>query len=120
MRKTETITVEKEITIYKCDFCDYTTVNNRGCCGVNPIMKCELCSKDICRKHRNSYFEFDGDYPTITVCNDCNILFSKAWNWATTEYDYDEENEFSIYKMAIRKFKELKQSFENWNKNNEF
>ena len=84
MRTTKTITVEKGVTTYKCDFCDYSTENNRGCCGTAPIMTCEFCEKDICRKHRDFFTEDHwSDYPYgFWACPDCQPKAEEAWDWA--------------------------------------
>ena len=73
MRSTKTIMVEKEVTTWKCDFCDYQTDHNKGCCGSAPVMKCNFCEKDACREHRKAYFEnsWTQDYPDFMACEDC-------------------------------------------------
>lgn len=84
MRTTRTEMVPKEITTYTCDICDWSTENNSGCCGSSPIMQCELCEKDCCRDHRESFFEdpWSQDYPNITVCSDCHPKAKLAWEAA--------------------------------------
>ena len=82
MRTTRTVMVEKEITTYKCDFCEYQIENNTGCCGQRSIMECGICGKDACRQHRESFYEHDQDYPDITVCNACLPNFRIAWEEA--------------------------------------
>ncbi len=72
MRSTKTIVVEKEVTTWKCDFCDFQTDDNRGCCGSAPIMQCSFCGKDACRNHREAFFEnYSDDYPDFYACEDC-------------------------------------------------
>ena len=66
MRTTETKqrTITEKITTFKCDFCDYSVTHNKGCCGVAPIMTCDICNKDICHEHRDFITEDDYmDYP---------------------------------------------------------
>lgn len=83
MRTTKTILVEKEVTTHKCDFCDFTTNDNHGCCGWNPLMICSICDKDICRKHRELYSEDPmDDYPHgVMACPDCNPAVKQNWDW---------------------------------------
>lgn len=72
MRTKTTKLVEKEVTICKCDFCDFETDHNRGCCGSSPVMQCAFCGKDGCKDHRKSYWENEyDDYPDFTACADC-------------------------------------------------
>lgn len=82
MRTTETIMVEQTITTYGCDFCNFTTKENRGCCGSAPVMSCDICKKDCCREHRYAFFEHDGDYCDWRVCSDCFPLANVAWEIA--------------------------------------
>jgi len=83
MRTTETVMVEKEITTYGCDLCDYSIKHNNGCCGSAPIMMCDVCKKDCCTDCRTSYFENDWeDYHDWLVCAECNQLASLAWEIA--------------------------------------
>lgn len=82
MRKKEIVLVEKEVTTYGCDFCNFATTENRGCCGSAPIMECWVCKKDCCREHRYAFYENDGDYCDWRVCNDCFPLANIAWEIA--------------------------------------
>jgi len=66
------VMVEKEVTTWKCDFCDTQTDHNSGCCGTSRIMRCSFCGKDACRDHRKVYWENDWeDYPDFCACQDC-------------------------------------------------
>jgi hypothetical protein len=105
VRKSRKIMVEKEITTYKCDYCDYSTTNNRGCCGSAPIMACSFCDKDICREHRDFFTEdWSSDYPSgLYACPDCQQKASEAWYWAIENAGrYDD-----IEKIALERFKEI-------------
>ena len=83
MRTTEKIMVEKNVTTYKCDFCDRHTKDNSGCCGSRPIMQCSLCKKDMCSSHREWYQEdSSSDYYDAIICPDCNPAFKLAWEHA--------------------------------------
>ena len=77
------VTYTKLVKTYHCDFCNYHIQNNKGCCGVSPIMECGCCTKHVCGSHRNHYQE-DGssDYDDIVVCDSCNTQFGIAWAWA--------------------------------------
>ena len=106
------ITVEKRkrmitetITTYKCDFCDFSTKSNRGCCGVRPVMSCSTCNKDTCHKHRDFITEdYVSDYPTgLYVCPDCQPVAHKAWEWAQEHAGrYDD-----IYEITEERIKEM-------------
>jgi len=83
MRNTRTVMVEKEITTYKCDLCNYSIEHNKGCCGFAPIMVCNVCKKDCCTDCRKSYFEdWGSDYHDWLVCSECEPLASLAWEIA--------------------------------------
>ena len=74
MKTTKTVVVEKEVTTWKCDFCDFEIDNedNRGCCGSAPIMTCHFCGNDACRKHRESIQENSwAENSEFVVCQDC-------------------------------------------------
>ena len=76
--------IEKEITTWKCDFCDKESEGNQGCCGTRPIMECKICDKDICYDHRHFYTEDDwSDYPHgFYACTSCKPEADKAWEYA--------------------------------------
>lgn len=84
MKTTRKVMVEKEITTWKCDLCDYTTENNRGCCGSSPIMTCWICNRDCCSDCRFFFTEdWDEDYPRgFRACSDCKEEADKAWEMA--------------------------------------
>ncbi len=82
MRVGRTELVEKTITTYSCDMegCKFSTEHNSGCCGVAPVMKCCLCEKDVCGKHRHDYFEdSSSDYANMHVCEECHPDARRAW-----------------------------------------
>lgn len=98
------VIVEK-ITTYKCDFCNYSTTTNKGCCGVAPIMTCDVCDKDMCNKHRDFITE-DAymDYPPgIWVCPDCYGIAHEAWEWA----DLHASRHDDIYEITRNRIKEI-------------
>ncbi len=110
MRTKTTKTYEKEVTVYKCDFCDYETDHNRGCCGSSPVMQCYFCGKDGCSNHRKSYWENEWeDYPDFTACADCIPKVEKCEQiarMAAGRYDiwrdfvkkvYDEFDDYAFY-----------------------
>lgn len=83
MRTTKTVLVEKQVTTYKCDLCDYSIENNSGCCGSAPIMQCSLCRQDCCRDCRTAMWEHDwNDYPDMMICNGCQPKGQQAWDIA--------------------------------------
>ena len=50
--------VDTTITLeYCCDFCDYSTTDNRDSKGVRPIMECNACGRHVCSGHRKFYRE---------------------------------------------------------------
>lgn len=93
MRTTRTELVEKQITSYSCDICNWKTENNRGCCGSAPIMTCHFCKKDCCRDCRTTYWEneWSDDRPTLLVCNQCKPKADLIWEIVLDtagRYDY--------------------------------
>lgn len=105
MRTTRTVTYEKEVTTYKCDFCDFKTESNSGCCGYRPIMECDFCNRDICGKHRHELAEdTSGDYyQKLLFCDGCSEIAHQAWDKAVeTAGRYDD-----IFELARNYFKEM-------------
>ena len=107
MKTTKKILVEKEITTWKCDFCDFTSEGNRGCCGWHPLMTCDVCDKDVCSEHYNFYSEEPwADYPSgVIACPDCNPAVKQNWEWLTVyagrHDDIVEETIESVKKGVI-------------------
>lgn len=84
MRTTRTEMIPTTITTYTCDFCNFTTENNRGCCGYSAVMSCTICDKDCCHNHRTILSEIPNeDYPSLVICPDCLPKAERAWNIAT-------------------------------------
>ncbi len=104
MIKEKEIQYTKIIKVWYCDFCDFHIQNNRGCCGVSPIMECVICGKHVCNDHRNHYNEDDfNDYDDAIVCDKCNLGFEPAWDWAL-----DHTGRFdNIYDVAIKRMNEV-------------
>lgn len=101
--RVETKVVEEEITTYTCDFCDYSTERNQGCCGVQPIMSCSICEQDVCPDHRH-WFSDDhwSDYPDgFYACPDCQPLAQELWDNA--EY---EERMWTVPELMREELKE--------------
>ncbi len=68
--------IEVEETTYSCDFCDYTTERNIGCCGVRLIMECDICKRDACEDHRVLHYDdFGSDYLTRKHCEHCEKVY---------------------------------------------
>lgn len=100
----EEVTYTKIIKVWHCDFCSYTNHNNKGCCGVRPVMTCYVCDKHVCHKHRNWYSEDNGsDYADAIICPTCNIKFEPAWSWAL---DYAGRNE-NIVEATIKRMDQI-------------
>ena len=100
----EDVMVKKTITKWHCDFCDYTTTNNKGMCGVHPVMQCSICENDMCREHTAHYQEdMMSDYDDAQVCPDCNERFLLAWNWAL----YNANRGDDLFGVAIKRMKEV-------------
>lgn len=119
--------VEEEVTICKCDFCDFETDHNRGCCGSHPVMQCCFCGKDGCKDHRKQYWENEWeDYPDFTACEACipkvdfcqyvaeqtagrydiwRDIVRKIYN-NTEEYEHWRED-YEVHQKAEKNFKKL-------------
>jgi len=132
MRTKTTKMIEKEVLICKCDFCDFETDHNRGCCGSSPVMECSFCNKDGCREHRKNYRENDWeDYPDFTACEACipkvdfaefvageiagrydiwREVVEKVYN-NMEEYDYYRED-FEEHMERQKKIAEMKKPFQ--------
>ena len=102
MRTTRKEMVEIIMTTYKCDFCDFSIDTNKGCCGSAPIMKCNVCEKDMCHDHRHYYEEGGGDYPDLVVCSECNKVVEPAWEWAEDNAGrYDDISEVTLNRVKV-------------------
>jgi hypothetical protein len=74
MRYTKHVVIEKDIEVYKCDYCDKEVEKdkNQGCCGTAPMKWCDFCGKECCSNHRKLYWENEWeDYPDFCACQDC-------------------------------------------------
>lgn len=73
MLKKYTVTKEVtfDVTIWSCDHdgCDFSISENKGCCGVAPIMTCHYCEKHVCRHHRK-FADGSGDSIIAVSCLD--------------------------------------------------
>jgi hypothetical protein len=50
--------IDSTITLeYCCDFCDFSTTDNRDSKGIRPIMECRACGRHVCSGHRRFYRE---------------------------------------------------------------
>ncbi len=80
MKWTEERTIE--VTMWKCDLCDFQTESNKGCCGTAPIMQCWICCKHVCRSHRHFFSEdWHSDYPRgFYACDECREEAQRAWD----------------------------------------
>jgi hypothetical protein len=86
MRITETKLVAVQEITFKCDYCDFSTTDNRGYRGTTPIARCDVCLKDACRKHRKLFDESPGqDYPDLISCSACAAELTEAWEQAEAE-----------------------------------
>ena len=48
--------VDSTITLeYCCDFCNYSTMDNKSSRGIRPIMECHGCGRHVCSGHRKFY-----------------------------------------------------------------
>ena len=110
MKTTRIEMIEKEITTWKCDFCDKESEGNQGCCGVRPIMSCTICKSDICYSHRAWYTEDDcSDYPHgFYACPTCEPNATLAWKWAE-EYAGRHDD---IVEVTMKRYKEIKDGLE--------
>ncbi len=110
MRKKLTKMVEKTVTVFSCDICDYSTELNSGCCGTSQIMVCDFCGQDCCSDHRTQYRENDWeDYPDMTLCSTCRDNNGEAaWNLAL-EIAGRHEDMSEIAKKIFENFDEYKE-----------
>ena len=101
MKTTKKVIIEKEIDVYKCDFCDYETEHPEGW----SITQCDICKRHCCRHHREIYTEDPySDKVDIITCLDCKPLMDMAWEWAQDNAGrYDD-----ISEIAIQRFHEIK------------
>lgn len=103
MKTTRTELIEKQITTYSCDFCNFKTENNSGCCGHAPIMTCSFCNKDICGDCRHELYEDDYDdyYQKLIYCPVCAAKALEAWDNAHEIARYGAD----IFELTMKIFK---------------
>jgi len=66
--------IEKEETIYTCDFCGFNSNDDVGWCSVKPVMECEVCKRHFCKECGKLYY-FVSDYPEFKYCKSCNEVY---------------------------------------------
>ena len=87
MYREEERLVKIKVKLFGCDFCEYTTERNTGCCGVAPVMQCEFCDKHACQSHIELMWG-TGDYPEGRACPDCHDkLEEKREDWGMDDED---------------------------------
>ena len=97
----EKIKIETEVIKYKCDFCDCSTIHNSSSCGATQtISQCCICKKDVCDKHRYTFWDhynYDGYeyYNSITTCLQCKPIVEKIWE------EKKEEDECAEYEGRL-------------------
>ena len=70
--------VDSTITLeYCCDFCDYSTTDNRDSRGIRPIMECNACGRHVCTGHRKFYGETWLDSHRGMYCLGCWAIGKK-------------------------------------------
>jgi len=70
--------VDSTITLeYCCDFCDYSTTDNRDSMGIRPIMECHACGRVMCPGHRKFYGETWLDSHRGMYCLGCWAIGKK-------------------------------------------
>jgi len=102
--------IEVEVTEVKCDFCDASSIQNRRYAGgLATIEACHICHKDVCRKHRYTFWEDSGgDYDNnLTTCLQCKPIVEKIWKEEKEKEEVDDEYG-SIYYNTIDRLKEKK------------
>ena len=101
--KEVTYTKTETIKTWHCDFCSYTTQDNRGYYCSQPVMECSLCKKHMCTKHRNWYEEdSNSDYADALICPSCDKKFRSAWEWALDNAGRNDD----IVEATIKRMKE--------------
>lgn len=108
MRTTKTVVVEKEVTTYKCDHCDYSTTKITGMCGLGNMNVCDFCKSDCCRDHHNVIYEDSSDYYTLGVCKRCWPLTEKIWDLLErSEWDVNDNEDLTIKEKTYELFKDF-------------
>ena len=80
MRKARTITIEKKVIDFSCDFCDLTTTNH------HQIGRCTFCNKDFCFEHGEEFWENEPqeswDSADMSACHECLPKAKQVWEIA--------------------------------------
>jgi len=109
----EKIKIETEVTKYKCDFCDCCTTHNSSYGGgMRMISQCCICKKDVCDKHRYTFWEHythEGYeyYNSITTCLQCKPIVEKIWE-EEKEEDECAEYEGRLVYIVRKRLEEIK------------
>jgi hypothetical protein len=91
--------VDSTITLeYCCDFCDYSTVDNRDSKGIRPIMECRACGRHVCSGHRRFYRETWLDSHRGMYCLECWEVGKKHRNQMISEQNtaWEKENDLRL------------------------
>jgi len=113
--------IEVEVTERKCDFCEAVSIYHHGYSfyggvlrynvdieGGDEIGSCQICKKDICEKHKHTFFDHCVDetgythYNSITTCLQCKPVVEKIWE---EEKEKDDGAEFDgrlVYLVEAR------------------
>ena len=92
--------VDSTITLeYCCDFCDYSTVDNRDSKGIRPIMECRACGRHVCSGHRRFYRETWLDSHRGMYCLECWEVGKKYRNQMISEQNtaWEKENDLRLH-----------------------
>lgn len=112
MITTRTELVEKEITTYACDFCDYSIEHNKGYCGVAPIQECHFCGKHLCRECRTEEWENDDSYSAeMRACPDCKERALEAWEIAR-DFAGRHDRMYDVVQNVFKNLEEYKNDLE--------
>jgi hypothetical protein len=91
--------VDSTVTLeYCCDFCDYSTVDNRDSKGIRPIMECRACGRHVCSGHRRFYRETWLDSHRGMYCLDCWEIGKKYRDQMISEQNaaWQKENDLRL------------------------
>jgi len=71
--------VDSSVTLeYCCDFCDYSTMDNKGARGgLKPVMECRACGRHVCSGHRKFYMETWVESHKDMYCLGCWVIGKK-------------------------------------------
>ncbi len=92
--------VDSTITLeYCCDFCDYSTADNRDSRGIRPIMECRACGRHVCSGHRRFYRETWLDSHRGMYCLECWEIGKKYRDQMISEQNtaWEKENDLRLH-----------------------